>query len=361
MLNSNINFLEKKLTRLLTDIYGWDKITRFYVESGILNFFISYGIKISVKKGDKKSRDGGGGLKISGTDYCQMLIVAADVFKEYGFLEISRKLYTKGVKVAKLSTEKNYLARALVHRGNFFILTSRYKEAKDDFQKSTKYATLKPIKIVADYSMGVLALKSGNYQFAINKFQKVLSAFKVNFHHSIIGNTLFNIGISLLCLEKLNESQSYFKRSIDYLSNSGDMVQLVLAFYFLGSVYVRRKKYSDAIKEYDQASKLSIQISDKAIIGLLNYAKAYVSFLNKDNKLSLKYLNKAIQDFQVTKYDAPLAESLRLKGLIFKSTKEYNLYRGYIEASERLVQNNEKSSNMLISFLTHKYLKTFDE
>lgn len=356
-----IKRLDQKINDLLINIYGINQISVFFKQAGISEYIAKLKMKSSLLLNKKSKNKSSGSRILSKADLCQMLVTVADIFKDSGSFVISKTLYTKCIRVGKGLKDKNCLSKSLLHRGNLLFLTGNIKGAKKDFQYCKKHTTLKSLKLLAEYSLGLISLTSNSYKDALIYFRRVLSSQTSSAHNCLIGNALLNTGIALFFSGKVKDSQSFLTNSIGHLSNSGNINQLVIAHYFLGYVYLYLKKYNDAIKDYDQALQLSSGVNDRSVIGLINLAKAKVSFLSDDYKLSLKYLNKAISDFQYTKTETALADSLHIKGLIYKLLKKTNLAKGYIQASKRIYQSKNESFEIVTPYFDNKYLKTFDE
>lgn len=356
-----IKRLDQKISDLLINIYGINQTSLFFKKAGISEYINKLEMKSSRLLNKKSKRFSSGNRILSKADLCQMLVTVADIFKDSGSFEISKTLYTNCIRVGKGLKDKNCLSKSLLHRGNLLFLTGNINGAKKDFQYCKTHTTLKSLKLLAEYSLGLISLTTHSYKDALMYFRHVLSSSTSSVHNSLIGNALLNTGIAFLFLGKVKDSQSFLTNSVGHLSNSGNINQLVIAHYFLGYVYLYLNKYNDAIKDYDQALQLSSEAKDRCIMGLINLAKAKVSFLSDDYKLSLKYLNKAISDFQYSKTETALAESLHIKGLIYKLLKKKNLAKGYIQASKRIFQSKSKSFEMVTPYFDYKYLKTFDE
>ncbi len=352
---------DQNINDLLINIYGMNQTSLFFEQAEISEYIAKLEMKSSRPLNKKSKRNSSGNRILSKADLCQMLLTVADIFKDSGSFEISKTLYKKCIRVGKGLKDKNCLGKSLFHRGNLLFLTENIKEAKKDFQYCKKYTTLKSLKLLAEYSLGLISLTTNSYKDALIHFRRVLSSPQSNVHNSLIGNSLLNTGIALFFSGKVKDSQSFLTNSIGHLSNSGNINQLVIAHYFLGYVYLYLNNYNDAIKDYDQALQLSSEVNDRSIMGLIDLAKAKVSFLSDDYKLSLKYLNKAISDFQYSKTETPLAESLHIKGLIYKILKKTNLAKGYIQASKRIFQSKNESFELVTPYFDYKYLKTFDE
>lgn len=352
---------DQNINDLLINIYGMNQTSLFFEQAEISEYIAKLEMKSSRPLNKKSKRNSSGNRILSKADLCQMLLTVADIFKDSGSFEISKTLYKKCIHVGKGLKDKKCLSKSLLHRGNLLFLAENIKEAKKDFQYCKKYTTLKSLKLLAEYSLGLISLTTNSYKDALIHFRRVLSSPQSNVHNSLIGNSLLNTGIALFFSGKVKDSQSFLTNSIGHLSNSGNINQLVIAHYFLGYVYLYLNNYSDAIKDYDQALQLSSEVNDRSIMGLIDLAKAKVSFLSDDYKLSLKYLNKAISDFQYSKTETPLAESLHIKGLIYKILKKTNLAKGYIQASKRIFQSKNESFELVTPYFDFKNLKTFDE
>jgi tetratricopeptide (TPR) repeat protein len=361
MKNANSKNLQQKISDLLIDVFGKNKIAQLFKQAGLLSYYENLEIKPSDKSKRKYSRIANADLKLSKAEYCQMLLAAADIFRDSDSFEISKALYTKSITAARVLEDKNYLGKSMLHRGNLYFLMEDILGAKNDYLNCKKFALLKSLKLTADYSIGLLSIKSGNAKDALTRFQRVLNSPEVNLNNSLVGNVLLNTGIVLFLSGMNNDCQSYMSNSVGYLANSGNINQLIVAHYYLGYVYMRQNNFRYALKEFDQALKMSIKVSDKTLVGLIELAKAKVSYLSNDYKLSFEYLNKAISDFQSTKQATPLAESLQMKGMIFKSMKRKNISKGYLEASARTSPKKSESYNILTPHFDTRYLKTFDE
>jgi tetratricopeptide (TPR) repeat protein len=361
MKNVNNKNLQQKISDLLIDVFGKNKTARFFKQAGLPEYYANLEVRPSDKMKHKYSRIANADLKLSKAEYCQILLAAADIFRDSDSFEISKVLYTKSITTARVLNDKNCLGKSMLRRGNLYFLMGNITEAKKDYLYCKKYASLKSLKLTADYSIGLLSMKNNNAEDALTRFQRVLNSPDVNLNNSLVGNALLNTGMALFLLGRNKDCQSYMNNSVGYLANSGNINQLIVAHYYLGYVYMRQNNFRYALEEFDQALKISIKVSDQTLVGLIKLSKAKVSYLSNDYKLSFEYLNKAISDFQTTMQAIPLAESLQIKGMIFKSMKRKNISKGYLEASTRTSPKKSESYNILIPHFDTRYLKTFDE
>jgi tetratricopeptide (TPR) repeat protein len=361
MENTRNKNLRQKITDHLIDVFGKNKTIQLYKQANLTTYFENLKIKSAAERKHKYSRIAIANLKLSKAEYCQMLLATADIFRDSGSLEISQALYSKCITAGRGLNDKKCLCKSMLHRGNLYFMMQDIAEAKKDYLNCKKYASLKSLKLTADYSIGLLSMKSGNAKDALTRFRRVLSSPDISLNTSLIGNALLNTGIALFLLGRNNDCHSYMNNSIGYLANSGDINQLIIAHYYLGYVYMQQSKFRYALKEFDQALKISIKVSNKTLVGLIELAKAKVSYLSKDYKLSIEYLNKAISDFRTAASATPLAESFQIKGMIFKSMKRKNISKGYLEESARTSPKKRESYNILIPHFDTRYLKTYDE
>ena len=138
MLPTDMNNLKvhdsiQQVYNTLVDLYGKEKTGGLIERAGIIDYFLviekSEGMSNS-RKAKIKSQN------IPKTEYLQMLLAAADIFREYGLDELSIHLYGECIRYSSTTSGNDTRARAFLHRGNLFSTIGKMSEAKNDYQKS---------------------------------------------------------------------------------------------------------------------------------------------------------------------------------------------------------------------------------
>jgi hypothetical protein len=152
MKNTNNKNLKQKISDLLIDVFGKNKTVQLFKQASLAAYYANLKIKPSGKLVHKYSSIAKTNLKLSKAEYCQMLLAAADIFREFNYLEISKALYSKNITAARGLNDKIILCKSMLHRGNLYFLMEDIREAKKDYLNCKKLTSLKSLKLTADYS-----------------------------------------------------------------------------------------------------------------------------------------------------------------------------------------------------------------
>ncbi len=159
---------------------------------------------------------------------------------------------------AYYENEKKYILIGYSNLGYSYAMEGNYKKAIDAFEKAIK---IKPDYHVAYYNKGKNYRKLKEYQNAIDAFEKAIKI-KPDFHEAY-----YNKGAAYGELKKYQEAINAYKETIKIKPNFHVAYHGIgvaynkkaidaKAYYNMGKIYHKLKKYKNAINAFEKAIKI---------------------------------------------------------------------------------------------------------
>ncbi|SHN89230.1 tetratricopeptide repeat protein [bacterium endosymbiont of Bathymodiolus sp. 5 South] len=160
---------------------------------------------------------------------------------------------------AYYENEKKYILIGYSNLGYSYAMEGNYKKAIDAFEKAIK---IKPDYHVAYYNKGKNYRKLKEYQNAIDAFEKAIKI-KPDFHEAY-----YNKGAAYGELKKYQEAINAYKETIKIKPNFHVAYHGIgvaynkkaidaKAYYNMGKIYHKLKKYKNAINAFEKAIKIN--------------------------------------------------------------------------------------------------------
>lgn len=278
--------------------------------------------------------------------------------KDYdSYLKVSRKLY-------KMSSEKNdlfYSARALNYIGDYyyskFINDSAYyyfTKAEKAFEKINDKNELSRVR----YSKSNILVYEKNFSAAEVQIIQVLKQAKELNNKRLIYDCYISLGNALEGMNYTKEAINYYTLAIQYAENlKNDPQYLALkaqSYNYLGKVYSKKKQYSKAIENFNQALKNSnVKLTEPYIYANLINNKAYAEMHIGRLEIAKVKFDEALQVRQKLENIPGIVSSKLMLSeyfLIKKDTLNAVLglrYAQKIAASNRIFEDELKAVRLL--------------
>jgi signal transduction histidine kinase/Tfp pilus assembly protein PilF len=183
---------------------------------------------------------------------------------EYKFIDPKKNLdnATKALEFAKKINYLDGIINAKRNLGYFYLITSDYKQAQDNFNyiiKNTKDNS----KIGLSYSgLGIIEAKQSNYPEALKLYFKGLK-FAENSNDKIIqAKILSNIGSVYYDTNEFNKSIQYQKKALAIPSKNGFKEDDNLRLHNIGLCYFELKNYDKCIEFIQKAELLDDKLGN---------------------------------------------------------------------------------------------------
>ena len=161
--------------------------------------------------------------------------------------------YRKALKINEIDKDENDKAICYYKLGKLF-----HRERQIDSAKKYLMATLKIHEkrndqegLIMDYAnIGGFSYEEGDFVNAEKNYLKAIEL-AINFKDSVRLNTLFSsMGMLAEKQNKLDESIKYFNIGLKYITNKVSRETIMQYYKRMSDVYVRQKKYQEALKSY---------------------------------------------------------------------------------------------------------------
>ncbi|HYQ87715.1 MAG TPA: tetratricopeptide repeat protein [Bacteroidota bacterium] len=286
-------------------------------------------------------------------EYQGMLLGIGNIFKQHGRLDKAEQMYGMVIGYGRKANHSDYAAEALLRRGEVYSLQARWVQAAHDLD-SSRQLFLKSNNAVAvariDNIFGANDAEQGHIKKAEQWFAKALRRFERSKQKPMTGTVMMNLGIVKNIAGNWDEALSYYRRALPFFQEAGDLTRIAELRHNMGMSYHSKGNYQEAIREFDKSLVFSQQLYNPRLIGLSELGKASAYFRLNDRPLALVFCNQALGHFTAVNSRLCIADGYKLKGMIFREMKEYNLAETYFQSSLLI---NEEHTNLLNLAETH--------
>lgn len=206
--------------------------------------------------------------------------------------------------------------------------------------------------------------EEGNYYMMLEQSKKTLNyALKHNVPKGI-AEGYYYIGIAYFQMGDLDKSIKYANKAIEYSKDKSNYRWKAYAKNLLAEIMIRLKKYDEALKQYNDILKLSIENDNKRMIAVTYLDIGNVYFYKKNFKKALENFKKANEQMQNIKirpyYLALVNYNL---GMIYYRLNDFQNAIPYLEKSLNIYQkiNDEKSTVETAYFLADSFYEIGDK
>jgi tetratricopeptide (TPR) repeat protein len=298
--NSKDYYLQTKSNYLLGYIYGQEgdfgKSILHYLEA--------------IRNAEKSKYEGVDADIISLNNRCGM------IFRKFHSHDLAEKYYNEGILKA---ISKKDTAQLLII---YYNLAGLYMD-KNDYQAALNLLSNK-ISLTQENSedyldylnrMAVVEYEAGNYYYAIQLHEKVLSKLASE-DERMLGYSYHNIALNYKKLGQPNEASDFFEQAIEVKSKASSKKNLFSSYFDLGDLLVEENDLKSGILYLKKAEEILPEVTDKK-----QEFKLYKVIANAYYLISNYSESKRYEDL----YTISLNEYLDLQQEIQELDKMYNM------------------------------------
>jgi len=204
--------------------------------------------------------------------------------------------------------------------------------------------------------------KINNYKDVLLYTQKAINYCKKHNKINDEANQTFRLGKIYFDLKLNNDALEVFRKSIT-ISNSISKkpdYKVANAYYYIGLIYIEKKKYDLAETSILKAEKIYNQLNNKNAADLIDLQKGILARKKGDNSLASDYFKGIIAKPENKVLPKIKSEALYQMGSIEGENKRYNLALIYFNKALDLTKDLEQKSNILLA-LSNIYDKLLDK
>jgi HTH-type transcriptional regulator, quorum sensing regulator NprR len=273
-----------------------------------------------------------------------MLVEAYDKFNNYdGKFDLKPQLL-------ELLQCEDYMNDLQTHR--MYLLLGRYEaHISGDYAESLKY-----YKLAHNYKSDGIVLEAlstahyllGNYLESITLGDEAYSKLMEEGYLDRAMNLCFVIGAAYANLRNTDKMLQYYNRVLSLNSITQFKLQKGLVYYNIGSAYLAKKDYANALDNLDKAFELIKDEKDDADTYLLLMQKLFLTHMPLKQKVEAEvYLNLAL-DYYDNRPDINISNSLKASlewMYLMHSLDNYNEEQTYLDAVKAVYELSLKDSH----------------
>jgi len=234
--------------------------------------------------------------------------------------------FAKGYAVARKSNYKSGMARALGSIGYAYDrLDNKEGAIKNILQSLELYKQIKQKKGISQsyVNLGSLYFDMEQYSLAESYFKLALQNYEEANDKKGIAHGHFTLGNTYKELKQYQKGRNHYGKSLEMAKVLGNPSEEALARWGLGQIDAIENKYTDALKQFEQALKINREIRNEyhkdAV--LISIAEVYVKL--KDYKKAETYAMEAYTNGRNTNFLVVLSKALPLVIEINKKQRKF--------------------------------------
>lgn len=272
-------------------------------------------------------------------DALQLVLDIGRVFSTSGDLHKAENLYSMVIVQAEASSLQMVVAEALLRRGELNARLNRWRDSTIDLQRSRLIfeKTDNPEAVGRiDNILGTMAVQQGDLRRALGKFQRALETFQRSPHDQMMGTVLMNLGIVHNIIGRYSEALSTYAQAQTYFEAVNDQVKLGSLHHNRGMSFLFQDRLREALRCFNTAYALAARIGNTAVMGLAALGRANVFYRRKNMNAALHHANEAMEHFIIVHDRLSVADTYKMKGMIYRQMKQYDVAESYLLTSLRL-------------------------
>lgn len=285
--------------------------------------------------------------------YVDVLLGVGDILKNHGELQRAKQAFDEIMVFGHRTHRTEFVAEALLARGEVYSREGRWHESNRDlsqsrslFRKSKDFASLAKVENI----LGTSYAEQGFLRKANRYFSSALRSAERAAEKPLSATILMNLGIIRNITGQWDEALNHYRRALPLFEVSSDMTRVAEIYHNMGMSYLSKGDYPGAIREFDKSLEYSVKLRAPGLIAMSKLGKANVHFRMEDLSLSLVYCNQAMESSQQSDQRLCLADAYKLKGMILRVLRHYQLAESHFQSSIRI---NEQYGNLLNLGETH--------
>jgi len=181
--------------------------------------------------------------------------------------------------------------------GSNYFDWSAYSESRVHYQLSLNQCiAIRDKQGVAKSLKGLSAIASNfsDYQLAIGYMQRARNIYTEIGDTKSLAGTIIGLGVVLENWGKTDRALSYYNKAYIHFKGEGNILKEVNLLLHIGDIYLKQKKYGEAIDSYLDATKLESKVNNKKLLSICYSNLGEVYFAINELDKALGYQQKAL-------------------------------------------------------------------
>ena len=176
----------------------------------------------------------------------------------------------------------------------------------------------------------------GSIKKAKECFENSLSFLNPQTDIALIGMIETNIGILNSIRGDYDDSLLYFQRALIKYEQIKDLMRMSQLRHNLGMLHTQKGEYEAALREFDLSISISIKAGFLPNLVLSYLSKSYIYAKSNDLPLASAFADKSFELSRKLNDRLSIADIYKIKGIIERKLKHYDLSENYLLTSLRL-------------------------
>ncbi len=260
-----------------------------------------------------------------------------------------------GLEYALAEGDSSYISTFLIELGYYFKFGGAYQESLNNLFRSVKISKMKGYDNLlarAYTGLGSVYHELSLYDKALEFHSKSLSIKEASGNKNGLGVSYNNIGLIYYKLDDPVRALEYYVKSLNFKLEKGDTAECVINYINMGFVYSElkeRNSQNKAIESFNHAIESAIKYGELYRLGYAynGIAKVYIEKAKYDS--ARYFLNMSVKESIERKYKKLNSSNYYLFAKISFLEKQYKMAVKYLQRSQSFLQNikdkNKKKNN----------------
>jgi tetratricopeptide (TPR) repeat protein len=288
-------------------------------------------------------------------EFLGILTEISNLCVDFGEYATAEALFSNAIETAKDGVRFfNQAAEALQKRADVLLRQARWDRAKTDLKESRRLFTRTKNELgigKIENSLGIFMAQQGNTKESVAHFKRAASLFEKAKQTDLASTAYMNMGIVATMIGKFDEALAAYKRALPEFERAGDVPRLAELHHNLGMLFLARAEMDSALGQFDESLNCANQVHYDALIGLASLGKAAAYIRKKDFALAHLFGNRALSIFRRLSAHLSIADSYKIKGIIQRELKHYDIAELYFHSSISLNQGYNNPLNLGEAYL----------
>jgi tetratricopeptide (TPR) repeat protein len=279
--------------------------------------------------------------------FTELLLGVGGILKAHGELQRAKQAFDEVMTLGTAADRAECIAEALLARGEVLSREGRWEESQRDLARSREYfSKVNDFTSLAKVEniLGASCAEQGLLKEANSYFSKALRSAERSPEKPFSATILMNMGIVQNMSGNFDAALNHYCCALPLFELSGDMTRVAEVHHNMGMSHLSKGDAGGAIREFEKSLEYSVALDAQGLIAVAKLGKANAHYREDDLTLALAYCNQAVEYCQECDHRLCLADAYKLKGMIFRALKQYQLAETHFHLSIRI---NEQYANLL--------------
>ncbi len=270
----------------------------------------------------------------------ELMLYLGETLVAHGELEIATQIYNQIlIKINHENNLENIAAYTLLALGEINSRQAKWDKSINFINQAKKYFSKQnDIKGIAKCNnmLGSMYGDIGSIKKAKECFENSLSFLNPQIDIALIGMIETNIGILNSIRGDYDDSLLYFQRALIKYEQIKDLMRMSQLRHNLGMLHTQKGEYEAALREFDLSISISIKAGFLPNLVLSYLSKSYIYAKSNDLPLASAFADKSFELSRKLNDRLSIADIYKIKGIIERKLKHYDLSENYLLTSLRL-------------------------